>query len=85
MKNLPTRRESIEGQTYDGARLRLVHTIARKLYRCPSCHGSVDIGSAHTLVQFLSEDPPFHQHWHRSCAADELLREFKTRRVVRAS
>ena len=85
MENLPNRRESIEGETFDGAKLRLVHTIARKLYRCPGCHESVDIGAAHILVQYLSAEPPFHQHWHESCATDEVVRELRSTRVVRAS
>jgi hypothetical protein len=85
VENLPNRRESIEGETFDGMSLRLVHTIARKLYRCPGCHGSVEIGSAHTLVHYLSAEPPFYQHWHEGCAATELVRELKTSKVVRAT
>ncbi len=85
MDELPNRRQSVEGETFDGASLRLSYSIAKKLYRCPGCHTSVDIGSAHTLVQFLSADPRFHQHWHAACARTQLLRELKTRRVVPAT
>jgi hypothetical protein len=85
VENLPNRRQSIEGETYDGAAVRLAYTIARKLYRCPGCRESVEIGTAHTLVQYLSSDPPFHQHWHRQCAVSSVVRELKTSRVVSAN
>jgi hypothetical protein len=84
METLPNRRHSLEGETYEGARLRMVYTIARKLYRCPGCHLSVEIGDGHTLVHYLSADPAYYQHWHRTCAA-ELIRQLKTRRVVPAN
>jgi hypothetical protein len=85
MDNTPNRRQSVEGETYDGAFIRLTYTIARKLYRCPGCRTSVEIGTAHTLVQHPSADPPWHQHWHRECAARDLVHELKTSRVVQAN
>ena len=85
MANLPSRRQDLEGETYDGVTLRLVYTVARNLYRCPGCHESVQIGAAHTLVHHLSADPPFYQHWHRECAARDLVRQLKTSRAVRAT
>jgi hypothetical protein len=85
MDNLPNRRQDLEGETYEGASLRLVYTVARNLYRCPGCHESVQIGAAHTLVHHLSADPPFYQHWHRECAATDLVRQLKTSRAVRAT
>ncbi|MDP9226722.1 MAG: hypothetical protein M3P18_23355 [Actinomycetota bacterium] len=83
--HLPNRRQSVEGETFDGATLRFSYSIARKLYRCPGCHSSVDIGSAHIVVQFRSADPRYHQHWHERCVEARLMRELKTRRVVPAS
>lgn len=85
MDRAPNRRQSLEGVTFDGASLRLVYTIARKLYRCPGCSQAIEIGSAHTLVQYLSSQPRRHQHWHRECAARQVTRELKTRRVVQAN
>ena len=85
MENVPNRRQSIEGETYDGDAVRLAFTIARKLYRCPGCRESVEIGTAHILVQYLSSDPPFHQHWHSHCAMSSVVRELKMSRVVRAN
>jgi hypothetical protein len=84
MENLPNRRQSIEGTTYDGTRLRFVYTIARKLYRCPGCHGSVEIGAGHTLVQYLSAEPAWYQHWHSRCTGG-LIHELKSSRVVQAT
>ena len=85
MDQPPNRRLSVEGETFDGDQVRLVYTIARKLYRCPACRGSIEIGAAHTLVQYLSADPPFHQHWHRECAARGVQRELRRSRVVPGS
>jgi hypothetical protein len=84
-QDLPNRRQSVEGETLDGDQVRLAHTIARKLYRCPGCGDSIEIGSAHTLVQYLAAESAFHQHWHRGCAAREVLRDLKRSRVVPAT
>jgi hypothetical protein len=85
VEKVPNRRQSLQGETFDGEIVRLAYTIARKLYRCPGCHESVDIGSEHTLVRYLSADPPFHQHWHRQCALSALVPELKSSRVVPAN
>jgi hypothetical protein len=82
VEKLPNRRQSLEGETYDGDTIRLSHTIARKLYRCPGCKQSVEIGSSHILVRYLSPDPAFYQHWHRECAVRDVMRQLKTRRVI---
>jgi hypothetical protein len=85
MDNAPNRRQALEGETYDGVFVRLKYTVARKLYRCPGCGTSVEIGSAHTLVQYPTAEPPWHQHWHRECAVTAFVRQLKTSRVVQAN
>jgi hypothetical protein len=85
VENIPNRRQSLQGETFDGATVRFAYTIAKKLYRCPGCRLSVEIGAEHILVQYLSADPPFHQHWHRQCALTELVPELKISRVIPSS
>lgn len=77
MSQLPTRRSSLEGQTYEGDRLRLSLSIAKSLYRCPACRESIPIGSEHVFVHYLDADPPWdHEHWHSVCVSNRLLRSF---------
>lgn len=76
---------SIEGRTYEGERLRLSLSIAKKLYRCPGCREPIGIGREHVFVSYLDADPPFdHEHWHRDCSEDRLIRALATSRNVPA-
>jgi hypothetical protein len=82
---LPDRRRSVEGETFEGDRLRLSFDIARKLYRCPGCRGLIDVGAAHVYVHYLDADPPWdHEHWHSGCASQKLLRLMTERKEVSA-
>ena len=72
---LPTRKRKIVGHDLDGRPLQLVFTVAHKLYTCPSCRSSIEIGAEHVLVRRREDSGRrFHQHWHRDCAA-ALARE----------
>ena len=66
---LPSRRRPVRGNDLDGNEIELVLSIARKLYVCPGCRGSVEIGAEHVLVR--RREPSgrrYHQHWHTDCA-----------------
>ena len=39
---------------------------ARKVYRCPGCEGTIEIGEGH-LVVVPDEAPDLRRHWHRAC------------------
>lgn len=85
MTSLPSRRLSIEGRTYEGERLRLSLSVAKKLYRCPGCGRPIGIGTEHVFVSYLDADPPFdHEHWHGSCSEDRLVRAFASTTTVPA-
>jgi hypothetical protein len=72
---LPSRRRKIVGETYEGQRLELELSIAKKLYRCPACRGYIGIGQEHVFVRYADADPGWdHEHWHRDCVEDKLLR-----------
>ena len=77
----PSIRWSLRGLTDEGDEAWLIRNIARKLYRCPGCHGDIPIGSEHTVVQYvLRLGGTEHHHWHRRCAEEMLepdLREVK--------
>lgn len=79
MQALPDRRMSIQGVTFEGERLRLSLSVAKKLYRCPGCRGSLAIGTDHVFVRYLDADPPYdHEHWHSGCAASKLVRNLSS-------
>ena len=75
MSPLPTRRQKIVGRTYEGERIELELDIARKLYRCPACRGYIGIGLEHVFVRYPdADDAHDHEHWHRDCVEEKLLR-----------
>lgn len=76
---LPTRRRHVIGQDLEGRNIELRLSISRKLYRCPGCGGSLEIGSEHVLVMFT--DAGYHQHWHNDCAADRVVRNLRRTRT----
>lgn len=82
---LPNRRQSLQGETYEGERLRLSFSIAKKLYLCPGCKNPIGVGAAHTFVAYLDADPPWdHEHWHADCARHRLIRALASSRPVPA-
>ena len=55
LDGLPDKRWSLRGTTEEGDEAWLIRAISRKLYRCPSCHGEIEIGSDHVVVQYVFE------------------------------
>ncbi len=83
---LPSIRWSLRGVTDEGDEAWLIRSIAGKLYRCPGCHGEIEIGTDHTVVQYvLRLGGTEHHHWHRQCAAELLLPELRDVKRVPAS
>jgi hypothetical protein len=68
---LPSVRWSLRGLTDEGDEAWLIRGISRKLYRCPGCHGDIEIGAEHTVVQYVHRlGGTEHHHWHRRCAEE---------------
>lgn len=85
-EGLPSTRWSLRGLTEEGDEAWLIRGIAHKLYRCPGCHGEIEIGSEHTVVQFvLRLGGTEHHHWHRACAEELLVPELRGLKRVPAS
>ncbi len=83
---LPSRRWSLRGQTEEGDEAWLIRGISHKLYRCPGCHGEIEIGAEHTVVQFVRRlGGTDHHHWHRRCAEELLVPALMEVRRVPAS
>ena len=83
LSGLPDKRWSLRGITEEGDEAWLIRGISRKLYRCPSCHGEIEIGSEHVVVQYVFRlGGTEHHHWHRRCAEERLVGELgEVRRV----
>jgi len=82
---LPSRRSKIVGETYEGERLELELSVAKKLYRCPACRGYIGIGQEHVFVRYPEAEAAWdHEHWHRDCVESKLLRSLAGSREVAA-
>jgi hypothetical protein len=75
---LPDRRTSLRGLTDEGDEAWLIRGISQKLYRCPGCHGAIEIGDEHVIVQYVRRaGGTDHHHWHRRCAEDLVVPELR--------
>jgi hypothetical protein len=85
-ESLPDKRTSLVGLTEEGDEAWLIRGIAGKLYRCPGCHGEVDIGVDHVIVHYVRRlGGTDHHHWHRRCAEEVLVGELRSVRRVSAA
>ena len=83
---LPSTRWSLRGLTDEGDEAWLIRAISQKLYRCPNCHGEIEIGSDHVVVQYVRRvGGTDHHHWHRQCIEELLLPQLLDVRRVPAS
>jgi hypothetical protein len=86
LSGLPDKRWSLRGITEEGDEAWLIRGISRKLYRCPACHGEIEIGSEHVVVQYVFRlGGTEHHHWHRRCAEELLIGELSDVRRVPTS
>jgi hypothetical protein len=75
---LPSKRWSLRGSTEEGDEAWLIRGISRKLYRCPACHGEIEIGSEHVVVKYVFRlGGTEHHHWHRQCAEELLVPDLR--------
>ena len=83
LAGLPDKRWSLRGLTEEGDEAWLIRGISRKLYRCPACHGEIEIGSDHVVVQYVFRlGGTEHHHWHRRCAEEILVGDLSDVRRV---
>jgi hypothetical protein len=83
---LPSIRWSLRGLTDEGDEAWLIRGVSRKLYRCPGCHGEIEIGAEHTIVQYVHRlGGTEHHHWHRPCAEELLVPDLRQVKRIRAS
>jgi hypothetical protein len=76
LSGLPDKRWSLRGITEEGDEAWLIRGISRKLYRCPACHGEIEIGSEHVVVQYVFRlGGTEHHHYHRRCTEELLIGE----------
>src|SRR6202000_66302 len=53
LAGLPSPRLSLRGLEEEGHEVWVIRGISRKLYHCPGCHGDIEIGAEHTIVQYV--------------------------------
>jgi hypothetical protein len=83
---LPDSRFSLRGYTDEGDEAWLIRGISAKLYRCPGCHGEIEIGADHVIVHYVRRvGGSDHHHWHRRCSEELLLPELRGVQRVRAA
>lgn len=83
---LPSTRWSLRAHTDEGDEAWLIRSIAQKLYRCPGCHGEIEIGTEHTVVQYvLRLGGTEHHHWHKRCGEELLMPDLRDIKRVPAS
>ncbi len=86
LAGLPSIRWSLRGFDDEGNEAWLIRNISQKLYRCPGCHGEIEIGSEHVVVQYvLRLGGTEHHHWHRRCAEELLVPELRQLKRVPAN
>ena len=86
LAGLPDKRWSLRGTTDEGDEAWVIRSISRKLYRCPACHGDIEIGSEHVVVQYVFRTGGTeHHHWHRRCAEELLIPDLRQVRRLPAS
>ena len=84
-EGLPSMRWSLRGLNEEGDEVWLIRGIARKLYHCPGCHGDIEVGAEHTIVQYVRRlGGTDHHHWHRRCAEEILIPELGNLRRIPA-
>ena len=82
----PSKRWSLRGSDEEGNEVWLIRSFGQKLYRCPSCHGEIPIGTEHTVVQYvLRGGGTEHHHWHRRCAEELLIPDLRGLKKVPAA
>jgi hypothetical protein len=85
-EGLPDKRSSLVGLTDEGDEAWLIRGIAGKLYRCPGCHGEVEIGADHVIVHYVRRlGGGDHHHWHRRCSEEILVGDLRSLRKVSAA
>jgi hypothetical protein len=78
LSGLPDKRWSLRGRTDEGDEAWLIRSISQKLYRCPGCHGEIEIGTEHVVVQYvLRLGGTEHHHWHRPCAETMVVGDLR--------
>lgn len=86
MTELPDSRYSLRALDAEGHEAWLIRGIAGKLYRCPGCHGEIEIGAEHVIVHYVRRaGGSNHHHWHSRCVSELLLGEMRNVRRVPAS
>ena len=51
----PSRKTSLTGHTDEGDEVWIIRSISQKFYNCLGCHGPIEIGDEHVVVQYVGK------------------------------
>lgn len=72
--DLPEKKTPLRAKDKDNHTVFLRLGIAKKLYRCPCCHGNIDIGSSHVIMSTIQFSKKYnHHHIHSACLQTDIL------------
>jgi hypothetical protein len=86
LDDLPDKRRAIKGFKKDSNSEVLIRTaVSAKLYFCPGCNDTVEIGLMHTLVVYIDRSAhETHGHWHFDCMQQMVLPKLSSVEVIDA-
>lgn len=86
LEDLPDRKHAIKAFKKDSNSEMLIRTaVSSKLYFCPGCKNTVDIGSMHTLVVYINRNAhETHGHWHFDCMHQMVMPKLSSVQIVDA-
>jgi len=81
----PSRKNALRAIDQEKLTVFLSLGIAKKLYRCPCCRGSIDTGRAHVILSRVQMSKQYsHHHIHFQCIQDKVLPTLKGIKIIKS-
>lgn len=81
---LPSRRDALRAKDKDNLTVFLSLGVAKKLYRCQSCSGAIEIGSIHVIMSRVQMSKRFnHHHLDFDCVQEKVLPRLSNIQIIK--